>query len=265
MSGRTLAPSVALAMFNFLRHAYATNADFTCPHLPVLLTFLTGAPMEDYYGSHHYSTFTLRDDTILVVTAFLLTIYSTEDRLPGCVTSVLQPAALYISTTSFRDLKARALHTTHIFYNGCQRRDTAPFRRHCILESLFGGVWLNFHLILISRLSLFYDRFGSSYDGIRIKLDAVEVLIRLVIHNATTISDVGSMLADDMVDFLDTISSTENPSSRTRERAERRLGSLKRTCENMIRDCQNCKENFSHINDRLKSVSLFGLAPRSSL
>lgn len=119
-------------------------------------------------------------------------------------------------------------------------------------------------MIYLAVSQYHFARFGSSYDEMRINLDAVEVLIRSVIHNATTISDVGLMLADDMVDLLDTISSTESPSSRTRERLEKRLRSLKRTCENMIRDCQNCKENFSHINDRLKRVSAFTHALRSS-
>ncbi|KLO16629.1 hypothetical protein SCHPADRAFT_887688 [Schizopora paradoxa] len=98
------------------------------------------------------------------------------------------------------------------------------------------------------------QNYGSSYDAIRINIDAVEVLLRSVIHNATTISDVGSMLADDMVDVLSVISDDKNPSDKTRERVGRRLLNLKRTCENMIRDCQNCKENFSHIHDRLKNI-----------
>lgn len=65
------------------------------------------------------------------------------------------------------------------------------------------------------------------------------------------------MLADDMVDVLGVISDDKNPSDKIRERVGRRLLSLKRTCENMIRDCQNCKENFSHIHDRLKNVRHF--------
>jgi len=56
------------------------------------------------------------------------------------------------------------------------------------------------------------------------------------------------------VDVLETISSTTSPSNREKGRVERRLPSLKRTCEKMIRDCQGCKENFGYIHDRLKSI-----------
>ncbi|KLO19824.1 hypothetical protein SCHPADRAFT_992437 [Schizopora paradoxa] len=98
------------------------------------------------------------------------------------------------------------------------------------------------------------DKYGSSYDGIRINLDAVDVLVRSIIHNATTISDAGAMLAYDMVDLLDTISTTEAPSSRLIEKTEKRLAMLKRTCDNMIRDSNKCGENFGHIHDRLKNI-----------
>lgn len=102
-------------------------------------------------------------------------------------------------------------------------------------------------------------RFGTSYDPLRSSIDALQVRFECFLVHARMTAEKGATLSDDMVDLLETISTRNDPSSRTEKRVEKRVEKLKRSCEDMIEECQRCKDNFTQICGLLYDVSIHSL------
>lgn len=99
-----------------------------------------------------------------------------------------------------------------------------------------------------------YIRLGSTYDGTRTKAEAAETLLKSFLAYAGTVSDLGRKMADDMTYLLDTISSTECPSTAMKRREEKRLEGVRKMYEKLIRDCDVTRDSFCNVKDRLAQV-----------
>lgn len=69
------------------------------------------------------------------------------------------------------------------------------------------------------------------------------------------IAKFGSKLARDMVDLLDSVTELGSGGSSTK-RLERRIEELRRTCEEMVDECQRCFDTFRMLEEELVTVSL---------
>jgi len=95
---------------------------------------------------------------------------------------------------------------------------------------------------------------GTSYDPFRSDIDALHVRLDSFLTHARMTAKKGATLSDDVVDLLETLSSNERPTTQTKERVTRRVEKLKNSCQDMIQECQTCKDNFLQIYGRFSDL-----------
>ncbi|KLO16463.1 hypothetical protein SCHPADRAFT_937818 [Schizopora paradoxa] len=97
--------------------------------------------------------------------------------------------------------------------------------------------------------------FGTSYDPLRSKIDALLVRFDCFLEYARMTADKGETLSGDMADVLETISDQSDPTPQIEKSVEGRLRKLKRTCSVMVEECQKCTDKLLEVHDLLSDIS----------